>query len=29
MQGFLKDLVFARYLGQDNIENGNYWRDCN
>ncbi|CDW72567.1 UNKNOWN [Stylonychia lemnae] len=29
MQGFLKDLIFARYLGQDEIDNGHYWRDCN
>eukprot|EP00347_Sterkiella_histriomuscorum_P011119 403373687 len=29
MQGFLKDLIFARYLGHTDIENGQYWRDCN
>lgn len=29
MQGFLKELVFARYLGHEEIENGLYWRDCN
>ena len=29
MQGFLKELIFTRYLGHADIENGLNWRDCN
>ena len=29
MQGFLKELIFTRYLGQNEIDNAGTWRDCN
>jgi len=29
MQGFLKELIFSRYLGHKEIPNGEGWKDCN
>jgi hypothetical protein len=29
MQGFLKDMIFTRYLGAPNILDGTQWKDCN
>ena len=28
MNGFLKELIFVRYIGHDEIPNSNVWRDC-
>jgi len=28
MQGFLKELIFVRYIGHDEVPQGNVWRDC-
>jgi hypothetical protein len=28
MQGFLKELIFVRYIGHDEIPESNVWRDC-
>lgn len=29
MNGFLKELIFIRYLGHDDVDNCTGWRDCN
>ena len=28
MNGFLKELIFTRYLGHDHVESHEVWRDC-
>lgn len=29
MNGFLKELIFTRFLGHEDIDNSSVWRDCN
>jgi hypothetical protein len=29
MAGYMAGMVFTRILGYDEIEQGNYWTDCN
>jgi hypothetical protein len=29
MAGYMSGMVFTRVLGYDEIEQGNYWTDCN